>query len=101
MPTLNESSVNIEQLKKLYSINECAKALLNHAAKRKNNVTSTQVDRLIARILQEENTVVKRQDLIHVLRKLQELGCGRFVTGRRGQPSRFEWIVQIASLGKA
>lgn len=101
MTPLNQSSVNVERLKRLYTTNTCAKALLNHAAKRKNNANTTNVDRLLARIVNEENTVVSRQQLIEVLRELEKLGCGRFVTGRRGQPSRFEWAVQITSLGKA
>src|SRR6266478_7179034 len=101
MAPLNESNVNVERLKRLYATNKCAKALLNHAAKRKNNANTTTVDRLLALIVSEENTVVTRQQLIEVLRGLEKLGCGRFVSGRRGQPSRFEWAVQITSLGKA
>lgn len=101
MTRLNESTVNTERLKRLYGVNPCAKALLNHAAKRKNNANITTVDRLLAIIVSEENTVVTRQQLIEVLREFEKLECGRFVTGRRGQPSRFVWAVQIASLGKA
>lgn len=100
MKPLNEPNVNVEQLKRLYASNKCAKALLSHAAKRKNNKSTTTVDRLLAVIVGEENTIVTRQELIEVLRKLEELGCGRFVIGRRGQSSRFEWTVQITSLGK-
>jgi len=101
MPPLEESTINTEKLKRLYSGNRAIKALLNNASKRKHNVSTTNVDRLMALLINEENTVVGRQELIKALRELETLGCGRFIIGRRGQPSRFEWGVQITSLGKA
>ena len=34
-------------------------------------------------------------------RALEQAGCGQFVVGRRGQPSRFEWAFSCISLGQA
>jgi hypothetical protein len=42
-----------------------------------------------------------RPDLIAVFRGLEQIGCGNFKTGRRGWPSRFEWITEITSVGRA
>jgi len=51
--------------------------------------------------LSENESLFGRRDIIAVLKQLQELGVGQFITGRRGQPSRFEWFVAMISVGKA
>lgn len=44
---------------------------------------------------------VDRGALVRFLKDLQELGYGRFVTGRRGHKSRFEWSLSILHLSEA
>jgi hypothetical protein len=42
-------------------------------------------------------TEISRLEVVEFLRKLQETGIGRFVVGRRGHPSRFEWLDRPAA----
>ncbi len=92
--------LNIEGLKELYGSNKSARAFLDHCAKRTNNQTETKVDRILA-ILQNEEQDLTRGDIIDLFRKLTELKCGTFVTGRRGWPSRFVWSASMINAGRA
>ena len=38
-----------------------------------------------------DHTPLEKPALIRALRRLDALGVGRFLLGRRGQPTRFEW----------
>jgi hypothetical protein len=96
-----EKNVDVEGLRQLHQRDKCARALFNHLANRRNNASVTNVDRLLAIIIGNERTPVTRQELIHVLQQLEQLGCGRFIPGRHSKPSRFEWTVEITSVGKA
>src|SRR5215469_10873530 len=100
MMTKIEGQVNIEALRQLYKDNEVAKALLNHLRDRERNRHNTPVDILKYRLSQEGHPVNK-WSLINVLRELEKIGCGRFVVGRRGQQSRFEWEVRMVDVGGA
>lgn len=91
-------TVDIEKLRRLYSSNECAKAILDHVAGRNKNSVKTNVDRLET-VLREGK--FSRREIVGALKKLEELQCGTFVIGRRGQPSRFEWAVEMIGLGRA
>ena len=101
MENIKKSSVDIDDVKRLYSTNVRAKVVLGHFAKSKSNEIITKVDRLVASIDEEEDTIITRPELIKVLRELEVLRCGRFVLGRRGQRSRFEWNVKSTSLARA
>lgn len=50
---------------------------------------------LNARIMPE------RSEIIATLKQLEALQCGKFIAGRRGRVSRFEWSVDCANLGRA
>lgn len=93
------SSVNLDGIRRLYDEDPAAPALLDHFAGRERNLRVTPVDRLLVNV-QREGSEVSRGDLIRVLKKLQELGCGTFVPGRRGHKSRFEWDASLVSVGQ-
>jgi len=78
----------IEQLRQLRKSNGAARAFFDYAASRERNRTETPIDRVLS-ILEQNGNEVGRSDLIHVFRRLEELGCGRYVEGRHGYPSRF------------
>ncbi len=71
-----------------------------NAAQRERDRTETTVERTIT-ILNEAGRKVSRGEAVDLFRRLEDLGCGQFIIGRRGAPSRFVWAVGIVSVGKA
>lgn len=103
MGQFNESTIDskdISEIKKLYNKDECAKAILDHASSRTKNSSKTSVDRLTWKI-SRNGANFSRRDVIDVLKQLENFNCGKFVVGRRGAPSRFEWDVEMIGLGNA
>lgn len=85
----------LEELKKLYKVSQTARTMLDYLAGRERNARRSPVERICAVI------GLSRADVIDLFRKFEELGFGRFLVGRRGQPSRFEWDVAMVSVGQA
>lgn len=92
-------TIDTASLRKLYEENPSAKAAFDHFARRQNNSAKTTVDRLHT-ALRTSGHEVSRRDVIELFKVLQEARCGRFVIGRRGQPSRFEWTVGLTDVGR-
>lgn len=84
--------MNETQLKELYEGSEVAQAFLDHMAVRQRNQSETKVDRILV-ILSDEGFDFARGDIVRLFQRLQDAGCGQFVIGRRGWPSRFVWNV--------
>lgn len=102
MVTQDESGIgDVHALRHLYAVNPSARFLLDHAATRRNHVRTMSVDTLIETLRRESGVVVGRSELIDALRHLERCGVGQFKVGRRGQPSRFEWDVDIGTVGRA
>lgn len=91
--------VDDKSLKRLYNEDSCARAILDYLASRKYNSYATTVDR-IETVLSRDGTNYSRRDVVGALKELEKLNCGRFVIGRRGQTSRFEWTVQMVEVGR-
>jgi hypothetical protein len=72
---------------------------LDHCANRERNQIETVVDRALSNLNSGDNTF-SRADIVRVLKTLEELNCGQFVTGRRGWPSRFVWHAEMTSVGR-
>lgn len=100
MTNLDPGKVNLGKLRALYNRKKAAQALLDHFARRKNALKQTSVDRLLA-VLRNEEADVSRAEVIDVLKELEAIGGGAFRVGRRGWPSRFEWKVDLVSVGQA
>ncbi|MGI8486126.1 MAG: hypothetical protein ACR2OU_17940, partial [Thermomicrobiales bacterium] len=96
----NGKHLDTAAVQKLYSINPTARAALDHFAQRKNNSTRTTVDRLQA-ALRAEGHDIGRGEILEFLKALATAGCGVFVIGRKGHPSRFEWSVNLVDLGRS
>lgn len=92
--------VDSECLRRLYQGGEEARAVLDHFASRERNWVTTTVDRIHANIL-NEGKELSRGDVIRVFQELERCGCGSFIVGRKGKLSRFEWQVQMVSVGQA
>ncbi len=100
MTAIDSPSLNVRALKSLYLTDPTAKFVLDEFASRRRNQQKTKLDQLLLR-LSNAGKAAARTDVIDVLRKLDEYGCGRFVTGRKGHPTRFEWQYDLVSVGKA
>ncbi len=51
---------------------------------------STKIDAL-KQELRHCGTPLRRQQIISIMRRFDDLGVGRFIPGRKGHPTRFEW----------
>jgi hypothetical protein len=67
--------------------------LLDHFGSRQRNQNVSPVGSL-ERALDASGTPSARHLIIASLRRLDSLGVGRFVPGRKGYPTRFEWDVK-------
>jgi Mrr N-terminal domain len=107
-PTENEPEVvdpsadelDIERLKALYLSDHIAQRFLEHAASRRRNQSESSVDRVL-QILRADGHELTRQQIICVFKALEDCGCGQFVPGRRGWPSRFVWSTDMIGVGRA
>lgn len=90
---------DVDRLRQLYQSDETARAFLDHCAQRQRNQTETTIDRSLNNLKQLGGTFT-RADLIRVLKALAEIGCGEFVTGRRGWPLRFVWGTDMIGVGR-
>jgi hypothetical protein len=93
--------MDIAALKELYKTHEAVRLILDHAAKRQRNQGETKVERIQHVLRDHEGHDVSRGDIIDAFRKLDELGVGQFITGRRGWSSRFVWSAGMVSVGRA
>lgn len=90
---------DINQLQLLYRESEVARAFFDHAASRERDQSETKVDRILVR-LRADGRTFPRRDIIALFRKLEESGCGQFIEGRHGWPSRFVWSTGWTSVGR-
>ncbi len=97
---MTESKPQIENLRELYSRSKVARAFFDHAARRERDQSETKVDRILT-LLQAEGNLFSRSEMIALFKEIEKYGCGQFVEGRRGWPSRFVWSVGLPSVGRA
>jgi hypothetical protein len=100
MTEVGPQNVDLGKLQELYSRNKVAAAVLDHFAGRKYAMRETSVDRVLT-VMRNQGARISRGELIEVFRNLEAAGCGTFVLGRRGRPSRFRWQVDLVSVGRA
>lgn len=86
------------KLRDMYSSGVSTKLILDDFAGRTNNQRLTKVDQILNRL---SSANVQRREVIALFRKLEELGHGKFIEGRKGHPSRFEWLSNSMEVGKA
>jgi hypothetical protein len=84
------------RLRELYQESESARAVLNDFAERRRRQHVTKLDQLLNRV-----AGVTRSEAIRVFRTLEEIGCGEFIEGRKGHPSRFSWADDLTDVGRA
>jgi hypothetical protein len=85
----------ILELRAMFRGDTAAKALFEWAAARKNDASETSIAYLAQKAGTSEANATK------LARRLDELGCGDYIVGRRGGTSRIVWAVSLKSIGKA
>jgi serine/threonine protein kinase len=84
------AGTDIPGLRAAYGEDTAVRNIIDHFASRQYNQNTTELDTLRNK-LEHSGTPVEEPGLIRALRRLDALGVGRFLLGRRGQPTRFEW----------
>src|SRR4051812_12746694 len=87
----------VEKLRHLYASDDTFKGVLDDFAGRERNSWDSSVERV------SQRTGLSRGEVIRVFKALGDAGngeIGRFVVGRRGQSSRFEWEKSSLSVGR-
>jgi hypothetical protein len=84
-------------LRAAYKEDESVHLIIDHFASRERNQKETQVDRLTT-LLERDSATLSRSAIIRAFRRLDILGVGRFIPGRKGHPTRFEWYAKSLSV---
>jgi hypothetical protein len=100
MTQIADSAVDFKAIRQLYATDATARTILDEFASFRHNRTTTALEQLLFRLTNAGKPVPK-SEAIDVLRKLDELGCGDFITGRKGHPTRFAWRYPLSAIGKA
>ncbi|MCC9654636.1 hypothetical protein [Rhodopirellula halodulae] len=93
-------NVDISILKRLFVSNKSSSIAFKIFKEREKDSKETKLERL-EDLIRGEGGNPSRVDIVSLMKGLQEANCGRFVVGRRGSPSRFEWSVSLRSVGLA
>jgi hypothetical protein len=95
MPEPNGPFWDKEKIRRLYDSDPVAKALLDALAEPRKNALNTVPEGVLVRETTVDQVVTaakcERPQAVKALQQFEMLRCGRFVTGRRGLPSRLEW----------
>jgi len=82
--------MNTKKLEQLYKSNSIIRGILNFLAERKQNSNVISLKRIRFHLKNRDVEVVW-EDLVKACRALEDAGCGVFIRGSRGYPSRFAW----------
>src|SRR5436305_1376595 len=99
MTTSKDPNIKLAALQRLNDTNDIAKAAFEYFASCKRNRKETTVDRLLAVLVQRGHDA-RYWQVRDFLRKLADFGCGNYLIGHRGWPSRLRWTVSLVSLGQ-
>jgi hypothetical protein len=91
------TAVDLAGLRSAYSDDVSVKLILDHFAARQRNQNVTEIETLVD-VLNRAGTPSSRSVVIRVFRSLDALGVGRFIPGRKGHATRFEWHEKSLSL---
>lgn len=97
-PRLTPEQASETGLKRLYRGNSTARLLFDYLASRSKNRESSNFNRTMT-VLSDDGMAPTRAGMREVFRNLEKLGVGRFVVGRRGQPTRFIWTTPLTEVG--
>lgn len=90
------SGIDRQHVRSLYE-DATAKIIMDHFKTRERGSKVTKVKGLKHALAEHS---VANGKIVRFFRKLESIGCGEFVVGRRGQPSRFLWAVNLVRLAQ-
>ncbi len=93
------SGTDVAGLRAAYAEDLAVRVIVDHFASRQYNQNVTELDALRSK-LERNGSSIEKSDLIRALRRMDALGVGRFLVGRRGQPTRFEWHEKSLTMRK-
>jgi hypothetical protein len=96
----NKARMNTELLAQIYENSTVVKAICDHMGNRLKNQSETLLHRMLAH-LERDGFDVRRGEVIHAFRRLEEAECGRYIEGRHGWKSRFVWSVKSRRVAAA
>jgi hypothetical protein len=80
-------------LRERYASHVSTRVIIDHFGNRERNQNVTKLDALES-ALQRDRTPLPYNEILDVMRRFDQLGLGRFIPGRKGRPTRFEWRVE-------
>lgn len=92
--------ISTEILRELYAESSAYADVFNYLAERQRNYRETRPEILIIR-LKERGVEIERPSIIYFFRELERAHCGRYIEGRWGHSSRFEWHTKMSDVGLA
>ena len=92
--------LHIPNLRRLYSGNDCVRAIVDHLAASGERHDPTVVAAMW-KALREKAFTFPRSEVFAAFKSLQHVGAGTLIVGRKGRPTRFHHTVGIAELVKA
>lgn len=92
--------MEVDALKSAYENNQAVQAICDHMENRDKNQTETKLHRMLTH-LENDGFDFKRGEVISAFRALESAGCGKYVEGRHGWPSRFVWITKSLHVSSA
>jgi hypothetical protein len=97
LPVTPRPGTDLPALRSAYQEDESLKLILDHFAARQRNQNITEVDALVS-ALHRSGISLDRYAVVRAFRCLDALGIGRFITGRKGHATRFEWHEKSMSI---
>lgn len=96
---MTNKTIDRKTLQALYAQSACARAAFDNFAGRDNKSSRTTVETL-QNALRSQGPF-SRPEIASLFKELESAGCGQYVIGRKGHPSRFEWSVSLIKVGRA
>ncbi len=95
---IEDFDVLSKQLIRLHDQNEAARRIIDNFTQRRDGASSTTTDDALEIAGMHAHQRVK---ITEVFKKLEGMGCGRFVPGRKTHPSRFVWETKPSTMAEA
>jgi hypothetical protein len=97
---MGDTKVDLAGVRAYYKVDPVAKLVFDQLGTFVKNMGTTKVDQLTWR-LSSEQSAPDRWQIIKFFRKLEQLGCGWLIEGRRGKKTRFEWSAGLVDVSHA
>lgn len=86
--------MDAQKIRQLYQSEDSFRKIFDHLASRTNNAAETKIPRMQA-VLAGQGIDIDRSTFKRFFEALEGEGCGRYIVGRWGYPSRFAWEVNL------